>query len=73
MLALYPLEPALTIVDLCTEVTSKSLLVLILFRIVSDFGQFQSCKVEHLAVTCQKDLCSIRNSRRFISAFIWFM
>lgn len=52
MFVLYSLEPTLIIVDLCTKLTSKSLLVLILFRIMSDSGQFQSCKVEHLAMTC---------------------
>lgn len=61
------------IADLCTELSNKSFLVLILLRIVSGCGQSQSCKAEHLAMTCHKGLCSIRNSIRFISAFIWFM
>ena len=58
------IEPALITVDLCTEVTSKLLLELIPFRRVNDFGQFQCGKIEHLAVTCLKGLCSIKNSSR---------
>ena len=70
---LYTGELALIIADLCTELSNKSFLVLILLRIVSGCGQSQSCKAEHLARTCHKGLCSIRNSIRFIPAFIWFV
>lgn len=70
---LYSGEVALITADLCTELSNKSFLVLILLRIMSCFGQSPSCKAEYLAMTRHKALGSIRNSIRCIQVCIWWM